>query len=79
MRWEEKNNSGFYKGKNKEFNFTISFSENYGGLYVVASHQKKDIRLNTLWINKTFRSFDLAEQFCETFDYKKYKCLGKDI
>ena len=79
MRWKEENKSGFYRGKNKGFNFTISFAENYVAYYVVASHQKKDIGLNTLWINKTFISFDLAEQFCETFDYKKYKCLGKDV
>ena len=66
-------------GKKKSFNFTIALSEDHEGYYVLATHQKKDIRLNTLWIKKTFSSFDLAEDFCNTFDYKKYKCLGKDI
>lgn len=79
MRWTEKNNDGFYKGKNKGFNFTISHARDYNAFYVVASHQKKDIRLNTLWIKKTFATFDLAEEFCKTFDYKKYKCLGDDV
>jgi hypothetical protein len=79
MRWTEKNGDGFYKGKNKGFNFTISRARDYNAFYVVASHQKKDIRLNTLWIKKTFATFDLAEEFCKTFDYKKYKCLGDDV
>ena len=79
MKFKDKNNSGFYKGKGKGFDFTISHSINYKAFYVVASHIKNDIRLNTLWLGKTFPTFDLAMVFCETFNYKKHKCLGRDI
>ncbi len=78
MRLTDKNNDGFYKGKGKGFVFTVSCSRNNSRWYVVASHSKKDIALNTLWINKTFTTFELAESFCESFDYKKYQCIGND-
>ena len=76
MRWKDKNNDGFYEVENKGFYFTISHARDYDAFYVVVSHQKKDIRLNTLWENKTFKTFELAEEFCETFDYRKHRCIG---
>ena len=79
MIFRDKNNDGFYKAKGKGFNFTLSYSINHKAFYVVATHNKKDIRLNTLWINKTFKTFELGVKFCETFDYKKYKCIGGDV
>jgi len=74
---ENKNVRGFYEGKKGDFEFTISTSKN--GWYIVASHLKKDIRFNTLWINKEFDTKEIAQEFCETFDYKKYDCIGDDV
>lgn len=82
MRFIDKNNSGFYKSKKGGFEFTISFARYYQAWYVVASHLKKDIRLNTLWLykNKTFKTYEDAVSFCEDFDHTKYckYSLGDD-
>ncbi len=75
---EDKKAKGFYKGRNKGFNFTISHARNYRAFYVVARSLKKDIILNTLWINLKFETFLKAEEFCENFDWKKYDCIGND-
>lgn len=74
MKFYEKN-TGFFEGKKNGFNFTIAsaYEDDY---YVVASHLKKDIRLNTLWIKKTFKTKEIAEKFCEKFDYTLYNCIG---
>lgn len=74
---EDKNARGFYNAKKGGFLFTISSSKN--GFYVVAIGQKKDIRLNTLWIGEEFNTFEYAEIFCENFDWKKYDCIGDDV
>lgn len=79
MIFRDKNNDGFFRGKNKDFQFTIANSNNHNTFYVVAVHLKKDIRFNSLWNNITFETFDEAKIFCETFDYKKHKCMGDDI
>lgn len=76
MIFREKNNDGFFRGKNKGFEFTITYSNNYNAFYVVVVHLKKDIRFNSLWSDITFETFDAAKTFCETFDYKKHKCVG---
>ena len=80
---EDKNARGFYNGKKGGFEFTISstgktFNDDALAFYVVANSQKKDIRLNTLWIKLTFETFQKAEEFCENFDWKKYDCIGDD-
>jgi len=78
MRWtENKNARGFYDGKKGGFEFTITC--NGGRHYVVASHLKKDIRLNTLWIDTDFDTFEDAEIFCENFKWKQYVCIGDDV
>jgi hypothetical protein len=74
---ENKNTRGFYKAKKRGFEFTISSSGN--AYYVVAVGQKKDIRLNTLWIKLTFETFEKAEEFCEKFDWKQHPCIGDDV
>jgi hypothetical protein len=74
---EDKKARGFYKRKKRGFEFTISPSGN--AYYVVAVGQKKDIRLNTLWINLTFETLEQAEEFCENFDWKQYDCIGDDV
>ena len=74
---EDKNARGFYKAKKGGFQFTISSSKN--GFYVVAIGQKKDIRLNTLWLGLEFTSFENAENFCTNFDWKQYACIGDDV
>ncbi len=74
---EDREARGFYKGKKRGFEFTISSSGN--AYYVVAICQEKDIRLNTLWIKLTFETFEKAEEFCENFDCKKYDCIGDDV
>jgi len=79
MRFKDKNNDGFFKGLGGGFEFTISYARDYGRYYVVASHRKKDIRLNTLWIGVVFPDFDNAVSFCENFKYKDYKCVGGDV
>ena len=79
MRFTDKKGNGFYKGKKGGFEFTIStFNDVPLALYVVASSQKKDIRLNTLWIKLTFETLEKAKEFCENFDWKKYDCIGED-
>ncbi len=75
MRWIE-NYRGFYDGKKNNFEFTITC--NGGRYYVVAIHVKLDIRLNTLWINTDFTTFEDAEIFCDSFKYKEYACIGDD-
>ena len=78
MKWkEDKNARGFYNSRSGGFEFTIT--NNGGRYYIVASHSKKDIRLNTLWINKDFTTFEDAEIFCENFNYNEYACIGNDV
>jgi len=79
MRFRDKNNDGFFIGKNKGFEFTITHSINQNAFYIVAVHIKKDIRFNSLWSDTTFKTFDEAKTFCETFDFKKHKFIGDDI
>lgn len=79
VKWSDRNQSGFYKSKIKGYECTISFARDYNGFYVVISHLKKDIRFNSLWQGMTFKTFDLAEEFCLNFDYKNNRCFGKDI
>ena len=70
---------GIYKGKKGGFEFTISIFNDYPlSFYVMADSQKKDIRLNTLWIKLTFETLEKAKEFCENFDWKKYDCIGED-
>ena len=78
MEFKDYKEDGFYKAKDKGFIFTLSRSLKYGGFYVVAVHQTKDIVLNTLWIGEVFNTFELAVEFCESFIYTNYKCIGKD-
>ena len=82
MKFSDKKNSGFFKGKKGGFEFTIALEINYQEYYVVVFHLKKDIRLNTLWLdkNKTFKTFEDAVSFCEDFDHTKYckYSLGDD-
>ncbi len=78
MKFRENNNSrGFYTGRKRGFEFTISSSGN--DYYVLAIGQKKDITLNTLWINLTFQTFEKAVEFCENFEWKNYACIGDDV
>ena len=78
MRFKENRRArGFYKAKNRGFEFTISSSGNR--YYVVVIGVEKDIRLNTLWIKLTFETFEQAEEFCENFDWKNYPCVGDDV
>ena len=74
---ENKNARGFYTAKKHGFEFTISSHGNF--YYVVAIGQKKDIRLNTLWIKKIFETFNDAKEFCENFDWTIYPCIGDDV
>ena len=78
-KWSDKKADGFYKSKIKCYECTISFARDYNEFYVVISHLKKDIRFNSLWQGMTFKTFDLAEEFCLNFDYKNNRCFGKDI
>ena len=82
MKFKDKNNSGFFVGRKNNFQFTISLSMDYNKFYVVASHLKKDIRLNTLWMyrNKVFKTFDDAVNFCEKFNHENFSkyTLGVD-
>ena len=71
--------NGFFQGRTKGFKFTISIDQNKKDWYVTAVHQKKDIRLNTLWINEMFSTKELAKIFCEKFNYKQYNCIGDDV
>lgn len=67
----------FYVGRKNNFEFTYS---TYGyKWYCVVEHTKKDIRFNTLWQNITFDTREDVEKWCETFDYKKYDCIGDDV
>jgi hypothetical protein len=77
MTFKDKHNDGFYKAKKGGFEFTVSSWETKE-YYVVASHLKKDIRLNTLWKRLTFPEFDDAVSFCETFNHKEHRTIGED-
>lgn len=46
--------------------------------FVVVSHNIKDIRFNSLWENIKFKTFEIAKEWCEIFDYTKFNCLGDD-
>ena len=76
---ESKTSRGFYKSKKGGFAFTISHSYDSNGFYVVASNITKDIRFNSLWSGLTFETFELAVDFCKTFNYEDHSCLGKDV
>lgn len=80
MKFRDSKNSGFYKAKGKGFEFVLSWSRYHKGWYVVASHLKKDIRLNTLWKGLDFEDFEEGIAFCETFNHKDHSrhTLGKD-
>ena len=78
-KWTDRKSNGFYKAKFKGYEFTISGSIDSSYFYVVAIHLKKDIRYNSLWENKSFQTFEKAEDFCYDFNYKNHKCLGKDL
>jgi hypothetical protein len=78
-KWTDRKSNGFYKAKFKGYEFTISGSIDSSYFYVVAIHLKKDIRYNSLWKNKSFQTFEKAEDFCYDFNYKNHKCLGKDL
>jgi hypothetical protein len=62
-------------GKKGEFKFSYCFIEEW---FVVVTHLKKDIRLNTLWIGLKFKGEEEIIDWCENFNYKNFKCLGAD-
>lgn len=83
MRLTKKRQSTFiyFSGKSKGFLFSIkpratSLSKDLQGFYVTASHQKKDIRFNSLWEQLYFDTVEKAKEFCENFDPKKHSVLG---
>jgi len=78
MKWKitkERYSTPRNVGTKLGFKFSYTFINEW---YVVVSHLKKDIRLNTLWIGLKFKDESAVIDWCENFDYKQYKCLGKD-
>jgi hypothetical protein len=47
--------------------------------FVAISHRKLNIIYSSIWENKYFDDVETAKEFCNTFEYKKHKCLGSDI
>lgn len=84
LNFKDKDSTGFWKAKHKGWEYTISLYRGSEQYYVVASHLKKDIRLNTLWMightECAFSTFEAAAGWCEKFDYRNYikYCLGDD-
>lgn len=55
------------------FLFSYCFIEEW---WVVVSHNKKDIRFNTLWESIEFKNESEVVEWCNNFDYTKFNCLG---
>jgi hypothetical protein len=78
MRWKKINEhyaTTRNVGQKGGFKFSYAFIDEW---FVVVSHLKKDIRLNTLWIGLKFKEETDVIDWCENFDYKNFKCLGSD-
>ena len=60
-------------------NFIFNYSLNNLSWMVVVKHSKKDIRFNSLWEEIAFSDEKEVIEWCENFDYTKYKCIGDDV
>lgn len=61
--------SGFkkmFKGKEKDVEYKIIERSSGSGYYVIARHIKKDLRLNSLWLDVKFKTVEDAQKWCET-------------
>ena len=77
IRKKERWGNEQFVGKKKGFTFSYSIHK---AVYIICiNNSKKDIRYNSLWEDNFFMTKEQAELFCENFDYKKHKCLGKGI
>lgn len=62
------NNNKFYKGKYKKFKCNINYSEQYlSWYYCIDSNDKRDIRHNSLWEDKTFTSKEECVTACQNY------------
>ncbi len=68
----------FWTATKNGFKFEIKNTYNSNKYYVVAKHKTKDIVFNSLWQEIEFDTLQKAFNWCNDFDYTKFKCNGVD-
>ena len=67
-----------YDGRKGGFKFSIA--KNHSGLFYFCSDWTKgDIRYNSLWDAKEFKSLEDAQKYCEKWIPKGHTCLGDNV
>lgn len=69
----------YYKGRKNGFKFDIILPLHDKGVYFVVEHKDKDIRYNSLWENKKFKTKEDAFVYCEKWTPKGHCCIGVDF